>query len=786
MNKNIELLSPSGDFERARYAIENGANAIYVGGEKFSARSGATNFTNEELREVVAYANLRDVKVFLAVNTLIKEEELEELVDFLQESIETGVHALIIQDIAIAKILKHNKIDIKLHASTQLTAHSLDDVLELERLGFSRVVLSRELSIDEIKYICDNTDVEIEVFCHGANCVSYSGQCLMSSLNGGRSGNRGRCAQPCRLKYSLNDKDDEVVQKGYLLSPRDTFSVDLIESLIKAGVCSFKIEGRMKNKTYVSAVTKAYRQKIDEVLYNTSFDKENITDITQAFNRGGKLSNMYLTSNSTEDLMSTSTPKSTGILIGEVVKYANDYATIKTFAPINCADGIEIWTKDEYNNVGTNINKASVKGESITLNIIGNISKGDKVYKSFDKALNDKYKNLKETRQAKVLCDVKAKINEPFEIKLTYKGITVSEKGNIVESASNDGTSFDLILQKLKKTGGTPFKFEFNNLSYDEKIYIQISAINETKKQAIEKLKTKILNQSVEVKDIILPSLSLNRNKEKLKFVFEVNTIEQLNHVIKFNENGYVHRIVLNTEQIDIKDVDFSKINSSVYLKLPRILNSSDYTFLEELVKSYDDMVDGYTVCTYGQLAKIESLSSKEIATDLSFNTFNSQSFSSLARRVDTVCLSPELNKEELKSLSFDKSEIIFYGYLPSMTTKICPVGVYAAKKDNTKFCKLKGNKDKYSLVNYDKKQYRCITNCNFCYATILNDNSINGLNDELLDKLKFTEYAKVIFTIENENEMDEVFTQLLDYKNGNSVKEKKNNFSGHFYKGVF
>ena len=274
-----ELLSPVGDFECLKAAVQNGAKAVYLGASSFNARAKATNFDTENLKKAIKYAKARNVKVHLTLNTLIKNNEFLDAVNLAIESYNLGVDAIIVQDFGLAKFLLENYPEIPLHASTQMTVHNLTGVNQLASLGFSRVVLSRELSLDEIKYIKNNTNTELEVFIHGALCISYSGQCLLSSMIGGRSGNRGLCAQPCRLPFELIEKDinnqkEILLDKGYLLSPRDNCAIEFLPELIKYGVNSFKIEGRMKTPTYVGTVTRIYRKYIDLVLKNINLDNE--------------------------------------------------------------------------------------------------------------------------------------------------------------------------------------------------------------------------------------------------------------------------------------------------------------------------------------------------------------------------------------------------------------------------------------------------------------------------------------------------------------------------------
>ena len=252
----IQLLSPVGDFECLKAAVQNGADSVYLGTDSFNARARAKNFDDETLKEAIKYAKLRNVKVHVTLNILIKNEEFEDAVKLAIKVYNFGADAIIIQDLGLLEYLIKNYPEISVHASTQMTTHNLTGVKQLENMGVQRVVLSRELSINEIKDICKNTKVEIETFIHGALCICYSGQCLFSSIIGGRSGNRGLCAQPCRLPYTLIDEENNTLDKGHLLSPRDLNAIKYLPELIRAGVKCFKIEGRLKSPEYVGIITK--------------------------------------------------------------------------------------------------------------------------------------------------------------------------------------------------------------------------------------------------------------------------------------------------------------------------------------------------------------------------------------------------------------------------------------------------------------------------------------------------------------------------------------------------
>lgn len=321
MKNNIELLSPAGDIECVRAAVQNGADAIYVGASSFSARASATNFNLDELKEVINYAHIRNVKVHLALNTLIKNDEFQDAIFIAEKAYEYGIDAIIVQDLGLAQTLLSSFPKLPIHASTQMTVHNLDGIKSLERLGLQRAVLSRELSLPEIEHICRNTEMEIETFIHGALCISYSGQCLFSSMVGGRSANRGKCAQACRLPYQLL-QNDRLIDNGYLLSPRDLCGLDFLPSLIEAGVKSFKIEGRLKSPEYVAVATRIYRKYIDLYFSPNPYEinPKDRKDLLQVFNRGN-FSSGHFDKEPNTNLVFKEKQNNMGIYIGNVANY---------------------------------------------------------------------------------------------------------------------------------------------------------------------------------------------------------------------------------------------------------------------------------------------------------------------------------------------------------------------------------------------------------------------------------------------------------------------------------
>ena len=332
MSSIPELLAPAGDMLSLKAAVENGADAVYLGVKKLSARAYASNFSLDELEQVIDYAHLRGVKVYVTVNTLIKDAEFAEAARTLQSIAAYGADAVIVQDIGLLSFLREFLPELPVHASTQMTVHNTESVCSLEGLGVKRVVLARELSLEAIRSIRDHTQAELEVFIHGALCICYSGQCLFSSMIGGRSGNRGYCAQPCRKQYSLKKNGEEVNVKGnFLLSPKDLNTAEILPKIIEAGVSSLKIEGRMKRPEYVAGVVSIYRQLLDRYATDPAgyfVSEEELITLEQLFNRG--FTHAYLSGKPRFELMDHDVPYNRGVLVGTVIgRSSRGYVSLK-------------------------------------------------------------------------------------------------------------------------------------------------------------------------------------------------------------------------------------------------------------------------------------------------------------------------------------------------------------------------------------------------------------------------------------------------------------------------
>lgn len=793
LKNKVELLAPAGHFDAAIRAIDSGANAVYVGGKAFNARQGADNLTDEELKEVIEYAHLRNASVNITLNVLYKNEEIKDVLKFVSKMYSYGADAFIIQDIGLFSIIKKNFPDIKLHASTQMTIHNDSGVKFLEELGFDRVVLSRELSLEEIKNIVSKTSLEIETFIHGALCVSYSGRCLMSSMLGGRSGNRGRCAQPCRLKYKLI-KDEEIIKDDYLLCPKDISTVEFLDELINSGIHTFKIEGRMKKTEYVALVSAIYRKYID-LVYENNFKVEpkDLKELTQIFNRGGSFSQGYFNNWAGFNMISPS-PKNSGVKIGQVVKYDKRrlLCTIELTDELVCGDGIEIWTKTEPH-TGTNISKKASKGDIIVVTVSGNIEQGDFVYKSFDKALEDKVKSVssKDACKQTVYAEIKAFESEPFYIKLTSEnGICVELKSIIVEKAQNIPLDEEKIKAQLSRTGNTPFKICFKSLEIGDNIYIPVSELNKIRREATEMLEKEI-TKSYKRKEIAASYLPKSAELASLKALsVSVLTKEQFETCVK----SKIERIYIEMTNETINNINYyvnqaHENNIELFAALPSIVRDTDK--LEQNIKILEQSeIDGYLMRNYMQIQ-----TEKKIALDYTFNILNSSSLEFLKSISETCTLSPELNLAELEEISDSSTEIIVYGRLPLMQTHQCPIGLYAGEKESGRFCKLKNNAKGYELQDRKDIRFPIITDCESCVCSIYNSSPIFLLNRFRDLENIHSSYYRLVFTDETAKEIEDLiysYNRLLLAEQQNirvneliKAMTEKGYTNGHFLRGV-
>ena len=731
----IELLSPVGDFECLKAAVQNGADAVYFGAGSFSARAFATNFDDEALKEAITYAKIRGVKTNLTLNTLIKNDEINDAIKLAEKAYNYGIDAIIVQDLGLARYLIKNFPGLAVHASTQMSVHNLEGVLELQKLGFSRVVLSRELSLQEIEHICKNSDVEIEVFTHGALCISYSGQCLFSSMVGGRSGNRGKCAQPCRLPYELlscsstvsNPKGAPVstssvnfastnlnsassesltsLDKGYLLSPRDLCGLDYLPKLVDAGVTCLKIEGRMKTPEYVATVTRIYRKYLDLAQANKSeykINPQDKTELLQVFNRGG-FSSGHLESTPNKNLIYKDKSNNMGIYLGTISNFNNNKGHISltvsrdSDVTVRVGDKISVENKKHETSTYTiselmiqdkNVPQATC-GDKIKIGRMkGNISVGDKIYKIADKLLTTSALETlsKENRKVNLNCKMIVKRNQPVELYVSDSNsheVKITSDIIPVEAINAPLTQERLIVQ-LSKTNNTPFHFENIEIDLEDGLYIQgISAINELRRQALAQYEV-LLVQSFR-RNLELPRLDINSTEnastnKKISVLLNI-----LNQNFDYTQLHGIDKVYIPLKYFVLKD--FKNVvaelteNFETYIYMPTIMRNNYHKIISNNLPNILDQykIKGFVLSNIGNIELLNDYKNKyEFIYNYTLNVFNNLTIAELAdSSKNTVTLSPELNKSDLQNFAKTScsTELIVYGRAPLINSNYCLLG---------------------------------------------------------------------------------------------------------------
>lgn len=711
----IELLAPVGDFECLKAAVQNGADSVYFGANMFSARASAKNFDIENLEIAINYAKIRGVKTNLTLNTLIKNNELDEAFELAKKAYEFGIDAIIVQDLGLASLLIKSFPNLAIHASTQMSVHNLEGVKKLEKLGFKRVVLSRELSIQEIEHICKNTNVQIECFIHGALCISYSGQCLFSSMVGGRSGNRGRCAQPCRLPYTLlestnsnnNAENYKEINKGYLLSPRDLCGLEYLPNLIEAGVTCLKIEGRMKTPDYVATVVSSYRKYIDMILNNNEtsnkqqnqeiiIDNQDMHNLMQVFNRGG-FSNGHLSDKENRNLIFKEKPSNIGIFLGTVTNFNNNkgHITLNLKDSISIGDKISVSTfkEDAVYTVSELMLKDNKNMQTVDAgNIVkigrmkGNIKVGDKIYKIFSKKLSDICKvtySGQELRKNSLTCFISIKENVPVTISVSDNlGNTVSINSDIIPvQAISSPITKERIEAQLSKTNNTPFSFDTINIHLGNNLYLpSISSLNELRRQILAKYENTILSSFKRkstsnyydkyIKSEYENYNYLNRNSEHENIDYESNEMivnnkcsKKISLLLNIVNSSFdyasldnnIDRIYVPLKYFFNKEYKSSLEDISkkadLYIYMPCIMRNN---YINLFKKHIDTILDNFKIKGFviSNIGQFELLDNYKSYDIISNYTMNLYNNETAKNlEVSTITLSPELSQDDLSNI---------------------------------------------------------------------------------------------------------------------------------------
>ncbi len=798
--------------------VENGADAVYLGGRDFSARQYAGNFSDEELKDAVRYCHLKGVKVYVTLNILVKDEEIINIPKTVAFLYNIGVDALIVQDMGVVKLVKSIIPNFEIHGSTQMTTHNTEAVNLLYELGIKRVVLSRELSIREIKEISNNTKAEIEVFCHGALCICYSGQCLMSSIIGGRSGNRGRCAQPCRMKYNLNAEDEKLVS-GFVLSPKDLWTLDNIPDLLNSGVKSLKIEGRMKKSEYVAEVVSVYRRAIDSFIETgeVKLHENDKKDLTKVFNRGG-FTTGHLLGKGRSEMISIDSPKNIGYYLGKIqnVDIKNKRLKIKLEDDLSIGDGIEVWTgKDK--NTGYIIEDIYIKNKRVDKAYKGNIvdiyykdgKAQDKVYKNFDIELNTRLQNTYKSLESKKTIAVNFSIALKRGINASLKasdgdGNEVFIEGPVLEDAIKVSITGTKLKEHLSKLGGTPFYLNSIDMEIDDGLSMPISVINSMRREAVDKLISKRIDK-FEVPSISVAEVEQNSrkvlNKEKLynnkKVSISVNVKDS--KLVAPSLDGGADIIIFGGDKLLRHDMDYKNTidicksrGKKIYMASPRIIRNEFPNIKSEIDEFMNLGGDG--ICAEN-LGTVKYCMDKNIpfSAGFSLNIFNIISCNAFSQMgADFISISPELSIKEIKTMAkyIEDVEAICYGRIEMMVSEHCPGSI-------VNDCKGGCAHKEYSITDRMGMTFPIKTDI-YCRSHIYNSQilsmiedipdmiksginilRINILDEEEKDALRIVKAVKEVLEKSRQEAISEETKDTIEY-----IK-KRGYTKGHYYRGV-
>ena len=788
MNKKVEILSPAGSYESLKAAIAAGADAVYIGGTRFGARAYANNLTEEELLEAIDYVHLHGRKIYLTINTLLKEHELcNELYDYLLPYYKQGIDAVIVQDIGVLTYIKEQFPDLPIHASTQMTITNVLGAQFLKSLGAERIVTAREMQLSEIEEIAKNTDVEIESFVHGALCYCYSGQCLYSSLIGGRSGNRGQCAQPCRLPYRIDNQKDTQ----YVLSLKDICTLEYIPELVEAGIDSFKIEGRMKKPEYVALVTAMYRKYVDLYLKygKKAFrveekDREMLMDL---YNRGGSHGGYYYTKNG-RDMLSLERPNHAGVPALQVMKCKGRNVTVKALVDIHKGDVIELPDGAENFTFGMDVLKGQTttfvthKNQKFSQNHILNRTRNESLLQWIKASIIDSKSKMKINGRLKL------SVKEAARLVIEYQDITVDVAGEKAQEAVNQPMNAERVEKQMRKTGNTLFEFDKFKIELDGNLFMPMQALNELRRTGIEALEKQILLSFRRTeKQKVLHTDESEKTHNSMPMYVYVENLEQWEEALNFD---YAERIYLDCNALNKAwaNLDIPNIidrthqsGKQIYLGMPHIFRKETILKYEE---AYSNLLgvswDGVLIRNYESYAFLKNHGySGKIVTDYNLYQFNKYAKEFWKNEMIESTTAPlELNFKELKEVGVENSELVVYGYFPMMVSAQCV-------KKTTEGCK----KQKGQIFIKDRyhKQFAVKNHCDYCYNIIYNTAPV-VLTDQKMEIIELNPKAiRLHFTTENRQSMRkimELYNEVF-YKGGQAIEPEFEFTRGHFKRGI-
>ena len=765
--KKIELLAPAGSLQALKAAVENGADAVYIGGPMFSARQKAENFTHEQMVAGVQYAHERGCKVHVAVNTIVSNEEIGQVVEYAYKLAEAKVDAVIVQDLGVTHLLRETLPQLPLHASTQMAVHNTPGVQFLEEQGFERVVLARETSLEAIREIKAETDAELEVFVHGALCVAYSGQCLLSSMIGGRSGNRGLCAQPCRMQYQLVDEGGREYQSKdgqYLLSTRDLNMIHHLPDLIRAGVTSLKIEGRMKRPEYVATVVRQYRQAIDAYYAGSQFDKKQADkNLLQIFNRD--FTTGYFYGNQGADLMSHVRPDNRGVLIADVMKVENKKVWVQLHDTLSVGDGYLLYNQ-RGEEIAGKVQEMSIKGKTIQsgnkgqivqMTVSGNAAGAKQMYRTSDvvllKAATDSFSRPSQPQKEKVHFKLELSLGKPMMLYAWDDNGNqyYAESEYIVELAKNRPSDLESVKKQMDRLGNTLYELGEFTAEIEDGIIAPASELNNLRRAAIEGLeaqKQESAGETVELEsyadyldnagdllDRIPPQVLEYGLKQKLAVT--VGSVEAMQAAV---ENGaeyvYLNTTALRKEKAIVPE-QYAALakwchsrNAKLYWTSSPIENDTQMKkAAANMWAAKDAGFDGVAVGNLGLLQTAKEQGWDTIVADYQMNIFNDVTLQFLSRQeISRAVLSPELSLEQIAEFSYLGNlplELIVHGNLPLMVSEQCVCGSVLGGRTAQKQCSMPCMKEQYALKDRTGAQFPLYMD-EHCRMHVFNSKTLN------------------------------------------------------------
>ena len=803
MKDRVEILAPAGSMECLKAAIAAGADAVYTGGALFGARAYAHNLTEEELLEAIDYVHLHGRRLYLTVNTLIKDREMEkQMYDYLLPYYRQGLDAVIVQDIGLFRFIRKHFPDLPIHASTQMTLTGVDGAKFLEKEGAQRIVTSRELSMAEVKKIADETELEIESFVHGALCYCYSGQCLFSSFIGGRSGNRGQCAQPCRLLY----RTPEAKRPQYLLSLKDICTLELIPEMIESGIYSFKIEGRMKKPEYAAAVAFQYRKYAD--LYLKYYEEcpaeedpaayamkkyrvreEDRQMLLDLYNRGGFHTGYYHTQNGRE-MISLNRPNHAGVPAVKVLAKKGRNVTAKALTDLYPQDIIELPMRKGREKADNYTCKDAIrKGMNVQIPVFA-----DTPFKRDEIWMRTRNSTLIDTlREEFVNGKIKERIcgtfrlypQEKATLMVKCRDAEITVAGEKAQEALSQPMSRERIEKQLRKTGNTEFEFSFLKAEIGEKVFLPMQSLNELRREALETLEKVICEKyrrSGEVKDPEEDKTELSMEEEVLSgWTASVRTAEQMEVILEEEAIGRIYADCTMFPRIWEKDsyVEWiTKVHAAgkeIYLVMP-------YIFRERTRKQYEAAYnrifgagwDGILIANYESFAFLKEHGyTGRIMTDYNLYEFNQESRKFWKEKGVFEFTAPvELTERELQDLRVKDGEVIVYGYLPMMISAGCI-------QKTTRGCLKKSGQT--TITDRYRNPFVVKNECDYCYNILYNYVPLY-LGDRMEEVYQIGPgRIRLMFTTERQQEVRQI---LSAYFEGKELPEGTYT-RGHWKRGI-